>query len=154
MSAAAAKYLEKYKKVAEEEQNRHPDAELRKELGPADHGGLEEEEVVVVEEEEQFITAKQRRQAAEQAMRAKRGIKVHEEAMQEVVVKKSLLDEKVEMIKMGIPEVVPTTKDENIMMLEDLSNKKSLMSVQELANDVKYTEPMKTDWRPPKWVSC
>ena len=62
-----------------------------------------------------------------------------------------MLDEKAELLKMGIDLDAPKATDEvDEQTLEDLSQKKALMGVQELANDVKYTEPMKTDWRPPR----
>ena len=44
-SSAAAKYLEKYKKAAEEEQQARPDAQLLKELGPVDEGDDDDGEV-------------------------------------------------------------------------------------------------------------
>eukprot|EP00960_Hanusia_phi_P027299 746751-Hanusia_phi.AAC.3 len=68
-------------------------------------------------------------------------------------VRKSLLDEKAELLKLGIDLDAPKdTKEVDQQTLEDLSQKKALMGVQELANDVKYTEPMKTDWRPPRHI--
>lgn len=88
-------------------------------------------------------------------IQAKRGIRQYvDEVKEEAPVKRSLLDEKVEMIKQGKEEPRADDADEeiNASVLEDLGNKKSLMSVQELANDVKYTEPMKTDWRPPRHI--
>ncbi|GJN19008.1 hypothetical protein PR202_gb06235 [Eleusine coracana subsp. coracana] len=54
-------------------------------------------------------------------------------------------------LKRAAPEVTPT--EERIMqekeMIENLSEKKSLMSVYELAKGIIYTEPLKTGWKPP-----
>ncbi|KAJ8906363.1 hypothetical protein NDN08_002856 [Rhodosorus marinus] len=37
-------------------------------------------------------------------------------------------------------------------IIDDLAEKRALQAVQELAKDVRYTEPMKTMWRPPKFL--
>jgi len=84
------------------------------------------------------MTAKQRREAAQASLKVKRkqGARV-EEVQEEVVVRKSLLDEKVEMLKAGVVEtksIVELEVEENKALLEDLSNKKSLMSVQVTLN--------------------
>jgi ATP-dependent RNA helicase DDX41 len=54
-------------------------------------------------------------------------------------------------LKRAAPEVTPT--EERIMqekeMIENLSEKKTLMSVYELAKGIIYTEPLKTGWKPP-----
>jgi hypothetical protein len=86
----------------------------------------------------QFMTAKQRREAAQASLKVKRkqGARV-EEVQEEVVVRKSLLDEKVEMLKAGVVEtksIVELEVEESKALLEDLSNKKSLMSVQVTLN--------------------
>ena len=69
-------------------------------------------------------------------VKRKQGARV-EEVQEEVVVRKSLLDEKVEMLKAGVVEtksIVELEVEENKALLEDLSNKKSLMSVQVTLN--------------------
>jgi len=56
---------------------------------------------------------------------------------------------------MGILDDDDIPKDaiqEDKEVLEDLSAKRALVSVKELANDTVYTESMKTDWRPPKHI--
>ena len=78
MSAAAAKYLAKYRKTAEEEANTRPDAELKKDLEKG--GGMadddDDEDGGGGGGEEQFLTARQRRELAEQKVRQRRGLKV------------------------------------------------------------------------------
>jgi len=37
-------------------------------------------------------------------------------------------------------------------IIDDLAEKRALQAVRELAKDVRYTEPMKTMWRPPKFL--
>jgi len=156
VSSAASKYLAKVLKADQEEAMMKPDFELRSELIEAQSQGLmtggdEDDE----NEGSEFVPAAARKKALLKQIAAKRGTRVAKAAVEEeeatTTVRKSLLDEKAELLKMGIDLDAPKATDEvDEQTLEDLSQKKALMGVQELANDVKYTEPMKTDWRPPR----
>uniref|UniRef100_A0AC35TRW9 RNA helicase n=1 Tax=Rhabditophanes sp. KR3021 TaxID=114890 RepID=A0AC35TRW9_9BILA len=59
-----------------------------------------------------------------------------------------------EIIKEQSPEPIPTVQEtqanEEKKLLEDLAPTKGLKTVAEFAKGVIYTEPMKTNWRPPK----
>jgi putative cell wall-binding protein len=71
---------------------------------------------------------------------------------------KSLFDQKVEMMKN--PELAQKflTPGDNLekeeeMILENLSDiRKPLLSVSEIAKDIKYDKPMPSNWRPPKYI--
>jgi len=67
---------------------------------------------------------------------------------------KSLLDQKVEMLK-NAPVV--TAKEEEIKQAQDLVDTfsqydKALKSVAELANDIEYSEPMPSNWSAPRYL--
>jgi len=165
VSAATAKYMELVKKLREEEEKAKPDKELATELSQAKalsghttaNEGEDEEES---DDAPEYVPAKQRKTAVMREVMAKRGARAPRTTTEETtmdddapVVKKSLLDEKAEMVRNGyVEEEAPDPQEVNAQTLEDLSQKKALLSVQELANDVKYTEPMKTDWRPPRHI--
>jgi len=163
VSASAAKYMDLVKRLREEEEKARPDKDLKEELshasasGHTTAGASSEEEG---EGEQEYIPAMQRKKQIMREVMAKRGARVPRLAVEDStndddapVARKSLLDEKAEMIKNGIvieEEVDPN--EINQATLDDLSQKKALLSVSELANDVHYTEPMKTDWRPPRHI--
>jgi len=157
VSAAAAKYMAKVLQAKEEEAKSRPDWEMREELSSASgHTTAAESDD---ENEPAYMPAKQRKTQIMQDIAGKRGIRaakvVVEEPEDAPVVRKSLLDEKAEMLKMGILDDDDIPKDaiqEDKEVLEDLSAKRALVSVKELANDTVYTESMKTDWRPPKHI--
>ncbi|XP_042468596.1 DEAD-box ATP-dependent RNA helicase 35-like [Zingiber officinale] len=58
---------------------------------------------------------------------------------------------KASQLKRELPEVSPTEQlvQQEKEMIEHLSDRKTLMSVRELAKGITYTEPMPTGWRPP-----
>ncbi|KAF7729748.1 DEAD (Asp-Glu-Ala-Asp) box polypeptide 41 [Apophysomyces ossiformis] len=67
----------------------------------------------------------------------------------------SLLDQTVEQRKQGnIPEKTEEEKrlEEERRIEEAQARHKALVSVQEAASGVQYTEPMKTSWRPPRHI--
>ena len=70
--------------------------------------------------------------------------------------KQSLLDQRAEMLASG--SLVPLSKEEEksaeeTQILSSIdSNFKPLMSVQELATGITYSESMETGWRPPSHV--
>ncbi|KAL8159793.1 hypothetical protein V2J09_001330 [Rumex salicifolius] len=67
-----------------------------------------------------------------------------------VEAKPSLLV-KATQLKRDVPDVSPTEQmvQQEKEMIEHLSDKKSLMSVRELAKGITYTEPLLTGWKPP-----
>ena len=156
VSAAAAKYMAKVLKAREEEERARPDFEMREEFvasGNTTAAGDSEED------EPSYVPAKQRKNQLMQEIAGKRGVRaarvVEEQPEEQEVAKKSLLDVKAELLREGKLEDEDAPKDaieEDKEVLKDLSAKKALVSVKELANDTKYTEPMKTDWRPPKHI--
>ena len=154
VSAAAAKYMAKVLQAKEEEEKQRPDWELREELSASGHTTAAGESD---DDEQEYVPAKQRKNQLLEHIAGKRGnrvVRVEKEEEEAPVVRRSLLDEKAEMLRMGIiDDSIPKDAiEEDKEVLEDLSAKKALVSVKELANDVKYTESMKTDWRPPKHI--
>ena len=71
---------------------------------------------------------------------------------------KSLFDQKVEMLKNPeLAQQLLTPSDEvakeEEKILENLSDiRKPLLSVAEIANDIKYDKPMTSNWRPPRFI--
>jgi hypothetical protein len=152
VSAAAAKYLAKIKQVEQEEELKREDRALREEM---DGNGGEGE---ISDDGETFVPAAQRKKQLMSQLAAKRGGRTVTKGEDEIaedkpVQRMSLLDEKAAMIKAGIvPEEEPDEVVQDHQVMEDLSNKKALMSVHDLAAGVVYTESMKTDWRPPRHI--
>ncbi|KAF5273788.1 hypothetical protein FQA39_LY00903 [Lamprigera yunnana] len=67
----------------------------------------------------------------------------------------SLLDQHTELKKLAEAKKVSAVerqlrKEEEI--LESVAEKKALMGVSELAKGIQYSEPIKTSWRPPKYI--
>ncbi|KAF5181764.1 Atp-dependent rna helicase abstrakt [Thalictrum thalictroides] len=58
---------------------------------------------------------------------------------------------KATQLKKDLPEVTPTEQivQQEKEMIEHLSDRKTLMSVRELAKGITYTEPLVTGWKPP-----
>lgn len=58
---------------------------------------------------------------------------------------------KASQLKRDLPEITPTEQIvlQEKEMIENLSDRKTLMSVRELAKGITYTEPMLTGWKPP-----
>lgn len=65
-------------------------------------------------------------------------------------VKPSLLV-KASQLKRDLPEITPAEQmvEQEREMIENLSDRKTLMSVRELAKGITYTEPLVTGWKPP-----
>lgn len=63
---------------------------------------------------------------------------------------------KASQLKKEQPEITATQQlvIQEKEMIERLSERKTLMSVRELAKGIQYTEPMKTGWKPPSHVRC
>ena len=113
-----------------------------------------------------YVPIKQRRAAKLQAAGAlasasrdskKRGLVAEpDEAAAKAKQKRTLLDERAEMLAAGgtvSMTAEEVAKDEEVKILSALDNGfKPLMSVQEIASGVEYTESMATLWRPPRHV--
>lgn len=58
---------------------------------------------------------------------------------------------KASQLKRDAPEITPTEQmvQQEKEMIENLSDRKTLMSVRELAKGITYTEPLPTGWKPP-----
>ncbi|KAF6162691.1 hypothetical protein GIB67_022350 [Kingdonia uniflora] len=58
---------------------------------------------------------------------------------------------KASQLKRDLPEVTPTEQavQQEKEMIEHLSDRKTLMSVRELAKGITYSEPLNTGWKPP-----
>lgn len=58
---------------------------------------------------------------------------------------------KATQLKLQQPEITPTQQivQQEKEMIEHLSDRKTLMSVRELAKGITYTEPLPTGWKPP-----
>src|SRR3990167_2264073 len=69
---------------------------------------------------------------------------------------KSLVDQKVEMLKNGTTTTLTPTqevlKQEQELLNSIVKVDKPLMSVAELANDISYKEPMPSNWRPARFI--
>ncbi|XP_058074312.1 DEAD-box ATP-dependent RNA helicase 35-like [Magnolia sinica] len=61
---------------------------------------------------------------------------------------------KASQLKRDLPEITPTEQlvQQEIEMIEHLSDRKTLMSVRELAKGITYTEPLATGWKPPSAI--
>eukprot|EP00172_Hildenbrandia_rubra_P004353 Plantae.Rhodophyta-Hildenbrandia_rubra.ctg8617.p2 GENE.Plantae.Rhodophyta-Hildenbrandia_rubra.ctg8617~~Plantae.Rhodophyta-Hildenbrandia_rubra.ctg8617.p2 ORF type:complete len:625 (-),score=123.52 Plantae.Rhodophyta-Hildenbrandia_rubra.ctg8617:395-2269(-) len=68
--------------------------------------------------------------------------------------KRTLLDEVAELKARFTEEktVAERLEEEEKQVLKQLDNQPALKTVGELAKNVKYTEPLKTSWRPPRWL--
>ncbi|KAF9601883.1 hypothetical protein IFM89_023947 [Coptis chinensis] len=112
------------------------------------------------DEEEDYVSIKVRRLREAQKILMQRKAKskipleqVEEEedmAHSEAAAKPSLLF-KATQLKRDLPEVTPTQQLvlQEKEMIEHLSDRKTLMSVRELAKGITYSEPLNTGWRPP-----
>ncbi|RWR72464.1 DEAD-box ATP-dependent RNA helicase 35 [Cinnamomum micranthum f. kanehirae] len=61
---------------------------------------------------------------------------------------------KASQLKLAQPEISPTEQlvQQEKEMIEHLSDRKTLMSVRELAKGITYTEPLATGWKPPSAI--
>ncbi|KAL9240183.1 hypothetical protein vseg_014431 [Gypsophila vaccaria] len=122
---------------------------------------LEEEEE---EEDEGYVeyvpVQKRRAMEAQKILQRKGGMTVvregeseTEKGNKEEEAKPSLLV-KATQLKKEVPEVSPTEQMvlQEKEMIEHLSDRKTLMSVRELAKGITYSEPLWTGWKPPLWI--
>nr|GMD30548.1 DEAD-box ATP-dependent RNA helicase 35 [Ipomoea batatas] len=110
-----------------------------------------------IEEDDDYVeyipVAKRRALEAQKILQRKgKSAALEEEAekIKEVEAKPSLLV-KATQLKKELPEVTETEQmvQQEKEMIEHLSDRKTLMSVRELAKGITYTEPMFTGWKPP-----
>ncbi|KAE9598132.1 hypothetical protein Lal_00003923 [Lupinus albus] len=104
--------------------------------------------------EEYVPVAKRRAMEAQKILQRKGKASVVTDADLEkqilVETKPSLL-EKASQLKRDQPEITVTEQivQQEKEMIENLSDRKTLMSVRELAKGITYTEPLPTGWKPP-----
>ena len=104
----------------------------------------------------EYVPVAKRRAMEEQKILQRKGgkvLEVEEEASEKEKLpesKPSLLVQATQL-KRDVPEVSATEQIilQEKEMMEHLSDKKTLMSVRELAKGITYTEPLSTGWKPP-----
>ncbi|KAI3849594.1 hypothetical protein MKX03_010797 [Papaver bracteatum] len=105
---------------------------------------------------EEYIPVKKRRLMEAQKILQRKGGKTA--VLGEGDVEESKLAEnkpsllvKASQLKRDLPEITPIEQkvQEEKEMIEHLSDRKTLMSVRELAKGITYTEPLETGWKPP-----
>lgn len=110
-----------------------------------------------MEEEDDYVeyipVAKRRAMEAQKILQRKGKSSSLEEEMEKsklAEAKPSLLV-KASQLKREQPEISPTEQivQQEKEMIEHLSDRKTLMSVRELAKGITYTEPLLTGWKPP-----
>ncbi|CAN6845858.1 hypothetical protein Bca4012_050740 [Brassica carinata] len=105
----------------------------------------------------EYVPVAKRRAMEEQKILQRKGkvLELEEEAEKEKLAesKPSLLVQATQL-KKDVPEVSATEQIilQEKEMMEHLSDKKTLMSVRELAKGITYTEPLLTGWKPPLHV--
>ncbi|OIW13570.1 hypothetical protein TanjilG_29311 [Lupinus angustifolius] len=104
--------------------------------------------------EEYVPVAKRRAMEAQKILQRKGKAAVVTDAdleKQIVVETKPSLLEKASQLKRDQPEITVTEQivQQEKEMIENLSDRKTLMSVRELAKGITYTEPLPTGWKPP-----
>ncbi|CAL0311221.1 unnamed protein product [Lupinus luteus] len=104
--------------------------------------------------EEYVPVAKRRAMEAQKILQRKGKAAVVTDAdleKQIVVETKPSLLEKASQLKREQPEITVTEQivQQEKEMIENLSDRKTLMSVRELAKGITYTEPLPTGWKPP-----
>ncbi|KAI3670459.1 hypothetical protein L1987_87794 [Smallanthus sonchifolius] len=97
--------------------------------------------------------AKRRAMEAQKILQRKGNVSTFEEETEkskQIEMKPSLLV-KASQLKRDQPEVTATEQavQQEKEMMENLSDRKTLMSVRELAKGITYSEPLPTDWKPP-----
>nr|XP_043636448.1 DEAD-box ATP-dependent RNA helicase 35 [Erigeron canadensis] len=103
---------------------------------------------------EEYIPVAKRRAMAAQKIFQRQGqpsiLEDETEKAKQVELKPSLLV-KATQLKREQPEVTPTEQavQQEKEMMENLSDRKTLMSVRELAKGITYSEPLPTGWKPP-----
>ncbi|KAL4559899.1 hypothetical protein LXL04_032045 [Taraxacum kok-saghyz] len=103
---------------------------------------------------EEYIPIAKRRAMEAQKILQRKGqastLEDETEKSKQVETKPSLLV-KASQLKRDQPEVTPTEHavQQEKEMMENLSDRKTLMSVRELAKGITYSEPLPTGWKPP-----
>ncbi|KAL9665333.1 hypothetical protein QQ045_020752 [Rhodiola kirilowii] len=102
---------------------------------------------------EYIPVAKRRAMEAQKILQRKGGVSVLEDESEKQApaeAKPSLLV-KASQLKRDLPEITPAEQmvQQEKEMIENLSDRKTLMSVRELAKGITYTEPLLTGWKPP-----
>ncbi|KAH9612674.1 hypothetical protein KSS87_011174 [Heliosperma pusillum] len=117
-------------------------------------------EFEVVDDDDDYVeyvpVHKRRAMEAQKLLQRKGGVlgmnedEIEAEKAKEIESKPSLLV-KATQLKKDVPEVSPTEQAviQEKEMIEHLSDRKTLMSVRELAKGITYTEPLWTGWKPP-----
>ncbi|KAF4370450.1 hypothetical protein CsatB_013833 [Cannabis sativa] len=110
-----------------------------------------------MEEEDDYVeyvpVAKRRAMEAQKILQRKGASSTVEDELEkskEAEAKPSLLV-KASQLKRDAPEITPTEQivQQEKEMIEHLSDRKTLMSVRELAKGITYTDPLPTGWKPP-----
>ncbi|KAM6579808.1 hypothetical protein CsatA_003582 [Cannabis sativa] len=110
-----------------------------------------------MEEEDDYVeyvpVAKRRAMEAQKILQRKGASSTIEDELEkskEAEAKPSLLV-KASQLKRDAPEITPTEQivQQEKEMIEHLSDRKTLMSVRELAKGITYTDPLPTGWKPP-----
>ncbi|CAM8877383.1 unnamed protein product [Rhodiola kirilowii] len=102
---------------------------------------------------EYIPVAKRRAMEAQKILQRKGKVSVLEDESEKQApaeAKPSLLV-KASQLKRDLPEITPAEQmvQQEKEMIENLSDRKTLMSVRELAKGITYTEPLLTGWKPP-----
>lgn len=102
----------------------------------------------------EYVPVKRRRLLEAQKILQRKGNATAPESESEppkVVEAKPSLLVQASQIKRDLPEVSPTEQmvQQEKEMMEHLSDRKTLMSVRELAKGITYSEPLPTGWKPP-----
>ncbi|GAB2293642.1 DEAD-box ATP-dependent RNA helicase 35 [Dionaea muscipula] len=114
-------------------------------------------EIMGVEEDEdytEYIPVHKRRAIEAQKILQRKGkssaVEDESDGPKVAEAKPSLLV-KATLLKRDVPETSPTEQivQQEKEMIENLSDRKTLMSVRELAKGITYTEPLWTGWKPP-----
>ncbi|XP_017243660.1 DEAD-box ATP-dependent RNA helicase 35 isoform X2 [Daucus carota subsp. sativus] len=102
----------------------------------------------------EYVPVKRRRELEAKKILQRKGnatsVESELEPTKVVETKPSLLVQ-ASQIKRDLPEVSPTEQmvQQEKEMMEHLSDRKTLMSVRELAKGITYSEPLPTGWKPP-----
>ncbi|KAK9266883.1 hypothetical protein L1049_027142 [Liquidambar formosana] len=99
----------------------------------------------------EYIPVKKRRVLEAQKIFHCKGKSAFEDESQKLVVARPSLLVKASQLKHDLPEITPTEDIElqEKKLIESLGERKTLMSVRELAKGISYTEPLFTGWKPP-----
>lgn len=115
------------------------------------------QELEIMEEDDDYVeyvpVAKRRAMEAQKILQRKGKTSALEDELEKsklAEVKPSLLVQ-ASQLKREAPEVSPTQQlvQQEKEMIENLSDRKTLMSVRELAKGITYSEPLPTGWKPP-----